>query len=950
MTTDIDVLRLYRDDLRAFGSLIVTLDNETILAIATQLKTRIDDYLARHNPSIHDVLECLASIGLMRRDAGIQALGWLARANFAKDNDQFEYAYQCIHHSIELYLANNDLYGWARTQITHLPIVVHSKGHLLAQALDEAHKACDLFISIGSDEAQMMYVRMCISLGHAAIHTKSYNEALDYFQQPLPIAQERHFHNQHTLLLMNIGNVHVYQSRFDTAAEYYHQALALAQQHHFIRLEILTLSNLGEMEMMRGHPREALTALHHACEVAQQHQNMSELIHAQQFMIRCYTMLNQHQRARDLALIVIAYYAQSQDSINHGLSLVELAKIEIELNRIDQAAAHLQQALLLFQQQQSSHGIGLTALLLGTLEIKQQRINHAEATIRQALDIFIQQRAFLYYAEARHAFGIIAQHKHRYAVAHKAFASTLRLAQRHYIPDLEYKAMLGLGQIAANSADPQRACQWYQRAEDVVTRLQSHLTHTMRSGFFYDKTTSMHALMHYYLTHDDGRAAWQLLEQRKALATLQYLAHPNQLRYPTATQATQHLQYQQRALLDQYHALQEQRIQQSPSSNARETTHVLRDAVQRLAEISERLALISYQQVPTEFIHPPQLEELQASLDGTTALISLYSDHEQIWALCLDHERLSVHSLGALTQLQASQLKQLLESGRTLDPWDARHAARRHQRLNLTRAKLKHAYDQLITPLYHRIQHRKRLVFAPFGVLHDVPFHLLWNGHRYLIQDYEIAYLPCASLIARRGTLASKGALVLAHSHHQRLPNRIREAYEVGRLFDGEVFVDDHASSEVLQRQPVQILHVAAHGKFIHSSINDDVFAFIELSDGRLSAEQALQFNLGYELITLSGCETGRALVTTNDELRGLWSGFFYAGAGAILASQWQVPDAYEFTPTLMHTFYSALHQGRSKAAALQHAYCSMLETTPDAHPAWWGAFQLIGDPSPLST
>jgi CHAT domain-containing protein len=115
-----------------------------------------------------------------------------------------------------------------------------------------------------------------------------------------------------------------------------------------------------------------------------------------------------------------------------------------------------------------------------------------------------------------------------------------------------------------------------------------------------------------------------------------------------------------------------------------------------------------------------------------------------------------------------------------------------------------------------------------------------------------------------------------------------------------------------------------------------------------LYADDMLQQDLSYELVTLSACETGRANVAASDELIGLGRGFLYAGAGALLVSLWRVAD--DSTLQFMERMYSALFSGVSKAAALRHAQRSLLTENEDAHPAFWGAFQLIGDAQPLST
>jgi CHAT domain-containing protein len=66
-----------------------------------------------------------------------------------------------------------------------------------------------------------------------------------------------------------------------------------------------------------------------------------------------------------------------------------------------------------------------------------------------------------------------------------------------------------------------------------------------------------------------------------------------------------------------------------------------------------------------------------------------------------------------------------------------------------------------------------------------------------------------------------------------------------------------------------------------------------------------------------------------------------------LILSLWGVADAS--TAGLMERMYSALRAGASKAAARREAQVSILAENREMHPAFWGAFQLIGDVSPLS-
>lgn len=185
----------------------------------------------------------------------------------------------------------------------------------------------------------------------------------------------------------------------------------------------------------------------------------------------------------------------------------------------------------------------------------------------------------------------------------------------------------------------------------------------------------------------------------------------------------------------------------------------------------------------------------------------------------------------------------------------------------------------------------------------------------------------------------------MSHSWGGRLPHTISEARTVQSLFGGVLYTEEAATRTVLQAEPSQILHIATHGQ--HRLDQPDL-SFLELADGQLYADDLLQQDLSYELVTLSACETGRAKVAADEELIGIGRGLLYSGAGALILSQWQVADSA--TITLMERLYGALRDGKSKAAALRGAQQSILADNPNLHPAFWGAFQLIGDARPLST
>jgi CHAT domain-containing protein len=266
-----------------------------------------------------------------------------------------------------------------------------------------------------------------------------------------------------------------------------------------------------------------------------------------------------------------------------------------------------------------------------------------------------------------------------------------------------------------------------------------------------------------------------------------------------------------------------------------------------------------------------------------------------------------------------------------------------------TRQALTSLYTVLVAPVEAHLEEMVsegtgapgKLVIVPHGLLHQVPFHALFDGERYLLERFEISYAPSAkvySLCQQQTPSVSDKALVMSVADPL-IPAVTEEARAVARHLPGaEVLSDEQATTRALRGASpgCRVLHLASHGQF---RSDNPMFSSLKLHDGWLTAADVMQLELAGALVTLSACESGRNEVFGGDELIGLTRAFLGVGAATLVVSLWLVQD--EATARLMENYYERLREGVGPARALRAAQLAIKDEHP--HPYYWAPFVVVG-------
>lgn len=252
----------------------------------------------------------------------------------------------------------------------------------------------------------------------------------------------------------------------------------------------------------------------------------------------------------------------------------------------------------------------------------------------------------------------------------------------------------------------------------------------------------------------------------------------------------------------------------------------------------------------------------------------------------------------------------------------------------------------------------RRLLIAPHGLLHYLPFHALRpDGGPPLLTRVTISYAPTlrawealatAAMTADSGQELKKALVVGVGDFSGQAPPLActeAEAQDVaGRLgARAHLFTGRALTCEQLARWGADgtlagfdVIHLATHALFDGAH---PLQSRILLADGGMTVPDLFRLRLNARLVILSACQTALSKLEPGDELLGLREALLFAGARALVVSLWQVDDAV--TGHLMAHFYAHLLAGAQPAEALAAAQRTLYQA---GEPAFnWAPFVLVG-------
>ncbi|MGH2521627.1 MAG: CHAT domain-containing protein, partial [Anaerolineales bacterium] len=748
-------------------------------------------------------------------------------------------------------------------------------------------------------------------------------------------------------VLNNRGIVLVHLGRVSEALESFEAAARIWAGAGLTLLHAQTLSNLGEAHLALGNYTRSLKAFEEARRLLEP----LDAVANKRILLRktadTYLALNLYPEALAVYREANALLKDAGMADHHARALWGMGATLTALGQHGAAASALAAAAGLFE---SANNVPmLCSVMLEQAALYNARGERATArqTAQRALALVSGEKwpVQIIYACMRLADLLLPDTAaaEPYLLDARRWASTLSL------PSISYRLNSRLGYLRLLQGHDREAETYLENALAQIESLRGHLAQdSIRTSFLRDKTAVYEALIQLHLARGDAqsiRQAFAVAEKAKSRTLVDLLTGVLVPELgadePALTARLQALQADLSATYNKF---------LDPGGGPEDTP--LAELQARAARLEEEISLLRLRAVgrtaaPDSLAIPIALEALQVHLPADLTLLAYHIVGDEILAfLHWQGEVQVVRGVG-----RASTMQQLLQ--RLNAQWDrfraGREFAQRHASVleKSVQRVLAALYAELVAPLESQLVQRPsaRLAVVPHGVLHQVPFHALFDGQNYLLDRYEIALAPSATVLAlcaQRPRRAPQRALVVgladalipaASAEAEAVAQQLREAH-----IHTDTLVGEQASLDAFNAAAPgrDVLHLACHGLF---RADNPMFSALQLHDGWLSAAKAMRLNLNNAVVALSACESGRSGVILGDEAIGLPRAFLGAGAAAVVVSLWLVQD--ETTAALMADWYRRLSHGEGRAEALRAAQQALKKMYP--HPYFWASFVLVG-------
>ncbi len=605
---------------------------------------------------------------------------------------------------------------------------------------------------------------------------------------------------------INVANIFHRQNRYSEALALYERAYQQLLPHRDMEGISAALHNIAVCLIALDDFGRALATYRQVRDFCERH-NMPLIAGQADYNIAfLYYLRGDYNKALDLLRSTREACRQSGDIYHLGLCDLDCSEIYLELSLTEEAADMAQNSLehfehlgMKFESARSLTNLAIATSLQGdgnrALELfaRSKDIARSEnnqvwshiTDLYRALVLFDQAE----YSEARDLV-IPAAEFFRSARMHSKYVLCLLLLTRIYLrtgeidqaarcsdeasralenldtPILSYQAQFLRGQIYEAQGQSEKAYSSYQESRTALEALRSSLQREeLKLGFMRNRLDVYSRLIQMCLDRASAELPLEWRDEARTDALEEALSYVEAAKSRTLrdlilggaqprsggseeNETDRHLRDLRKELNWYYHRIEREQL--SRDVVPREDIESLR----RQARTREHQLMRLLLEAPTPTAiglalrnsSAATLQEIRRALPPQAALLEYFAIGEQVFAAVVKVDFLEIVPVASISAV-AHRLK-LLQFQLSKFRLDGEYVARFQQALlSAAQIHLHGLYDDLIGPLESLLRVRD-LVIVPFGPLHSLPFHALFDGQAYLIDRFGISYVPSASIFA----------------------------------------------------------------------------------------------------------------------------------------------------------------------------------------------------------
>jgi CHAT domain-containing protein len=801
-----------------------------------------------------------------------------------------------------------------------------------AEVVDVGRQALEIFQASGDVRSAG---KIEVNLGTSFSRQNRYAEAEFMYRR----AAERfaNLNDVELSLMAQIGlaNALTWQFRLDEALSAAVQARQEACSSGHAILHAQTLEAIGLVELNRGRWGEALSALAHSLQIlgdvgaSPQRRLESEIALAD-----AYAAVNLLDEALRLYQRIIDEAHALPDPNEEAVATLQHARVMARRGNYSEALSGLVAARKQYIALDNSPALALTELCEARVELA---LNHPTQALRiatHASELLRDSGIRGWWYEARLLQAAALAGSGSLALARSMYESVA--VEASDLRQVAFDCHAGLGKVLLAQHEVDAARRQFELAlQSVDAEREALPADELRSAIGVEAAEVHDALIRISLARGDAAEVLTNVERGRARALAHGLA--DAVGAPPTTHTSGRLSWLRRRWREA--------IRDDDRTGLASLTREIHDIENTLLEEQRRADLRQAKGTRRDILHPApealDIPLLQSRLGPARGLV-MYHRHGTTWvAIVVTAQALTLQSLPATdVGERVAGLRLQIESMR--NPIVAqRHGPLVMQRL-LDHARALH--EQLWLPIETLLEGCTEVVIVPHGALHDLPFGLLHDGSRWLVQRYALSASLSVGLwlsLTRGSAWDGAHRILAVGTPGPALPHVEREIAGLSALFGSTLTAlsgaaATAASVRLAAEDQVSVMHFACHARF---RADNPAFSYLMLVDGPLPLYELARWKLRAPLVVLSACNTGVSRVAPGDEALGLVRAVLLAGAGSVVASQWAVDDSA--TADLIHHFYLNLHAGDRPSVALQRAQSDAAQR--GLHPYFWGAFALHG-------